>query len=109
MSRGSALGVSEIIGVGLLARIDGQLVATPDAQPRHFDFGDGLELCTVSFGDMVTGWCFTGIPNISMFVHFPAIPFPKEISHRLPRARTRNSGKLIVPEQQLKLSELTAQ
>ena len=33
MSRGSALSVREIVGAGLLARIDGQLVPTPDAQP----------------------------------------------------------------------------
>lgn len=45
MSRGSALSVGEIIGAGLLARVDGLLVATPDAQPRHFDFGDGPALC----------------------------------------------------------------
>jgi len=78
MSRGSATSVSEIIGAGLLARIDGQLVATPDAQPRHFDFGDGLELCApLSFGDLVTGWHSTGIPNISMFVHFSGDPFPE--------------------------------
>ncbi|QGZ31075.1 saccharopine dehydrogenase family protein [Stutzerimonas stutzeri] len=78
MSRGSAMSVSEIIGAGLLARIDGQLVATPDAQPRHFDFGDGLELCApLSFGDLVTGWHSTGIPNISMFVHFSGEPFPE--------------------------------
>ncbi|MBC8649300.1 hypothetical protein GYM54_03090 [Pseudomonas sp. MTM4] len=77
MSRGSARSVSEIIGAGLLARIDGELVATPDAQPRHFDFGDGLELCApLSFGDLVTGWHSTGIPNISMFVHFSGDPFP---------------------------------
>ncbi len=76
MSRGSARSVSEIIGAGLLARIDGQLVATPDAQPRHFDFGDGLEVCApLSFGDLVTGWHSTGIPNISMFVHFSGEPF----------------------------------
>lgn len=85
MSRGSALSVSEIVGAGLLARIDGQLVATPDAQPRHFDFGDGLELCApLSFGDLVTGWHSTGIPNISMFVHFSGEPFPEGDLSQLP-------------------------
>ena len=34
MSRGSAMSVSEIIGAGLMARIDGYLVPTPDAQPQ---------------------------------------------------------------------------
>jgi len=78
MSRGSARSVSEIIDAGLLARIDGQLVATPDAQARHFDFGDGPTLCTpLSFGDLVTGWHSTGIPNISMFVHFSGDALPE--------------------------------
>ena len=31
MSRGSAMSVSEIINAGLLARVDGELVSTPDA------------------------------------------------------------------------------
>lgn len=85
MSRGSALSVSEIIGAGLLARIDGQLVATPDAQPRHFDFGDGLEVCApLSFGDLVTGWHSTGIPNIFVFVHFSGEPFPEGDHSQLP-------------------------
>ena len=41
MSRGSAMSVGEIIGAGVLARIDGHLVATPDAPPQQLDFGDG--------------------------------------------------------------------
>ncbi|RON57842.1 saccharopine dehydrogenase family protein [Pseudomonas frederiksbergensis] len=77
MSRGSAMSVGEIISAGLLARIDGQLVATPDAQPQTFDFGDGPELCApLSFGDLVTGWHSTGIPDIAMFVHFTGEAFP---------------------------------
>lgn len=77
MSRGSAMSVGEIIGAGLLARIDGQLVATPDAQPQKFDFGDGPELCApLSFGDLVTGWHSTGIPDIAMFVHFAGEAMP---------------------------------
>lgn len=78
MSRGSAMSVSEIIGAGLLARVDGQLVATPDAQPRHFDFGEGPALCApLSFGDLVTGWHSTGIANIAMFVHISGDAFPE--------------------------------
>ncbi|UZE14229.1 saccharopine dehydrogenase family protein [Pseudomonas sp. B21-053] len=78
MSRGSAMSVSEIIGAGLLARVDGQLVATPDVQPRHFDFGDGPALCApLSFGDLVTGWHSTGIANIEMFVHISGDAFPE--------------------------------
>src|ERR1700712_3789109 len=78
MSRGSAMSVSEIIGAGLLARVDGELIATPDATPRHFDFGQGPVLCVpLSFGDLVTGWHSTGIPNIAMFVHIAGDGFPE--------------------------------
>jgi short subunit dehydrogenase-like uncharacterized protein len=77
MSRGSAMSVSEIIGAGVLARIEGELVSTPDAQPRQFDFGDGPVQCApLSFGDLVTGWHSTRIPNIAMFVHVSGDAFP---------------------------------
>ncbi|MDX1725711.1 MAG: saccharopine dehydrogenase NADP-binding domain-containing protein [Pseudomonas sp.] len=85
MSRGSALSVSEIIGAGLLARVDGLLVATPDAQPQHFDFGDGPALCApLSFGDLITGWHSTGIRNIAMFVHITGDAFPEGDLSQLP-------------------------
>ncbi|WP_248739418.1 saccharopine dehydrogenase family protein [Pseudomonas sp. MWU12-2029] len=78
MSRGSALSVAEIVGAGLLARVDGQLVATPDAEPRQFDFGDGPVVCVpLSFGDLVTGWHSTGIPDIAMYVHISGDAFPE--------------------------------
>lgn len=78
MSRGSAMSVGEIIGAGVLARIAGELVSTPDAQPRLFDFGDGQVLCApLSFGDLVTGWHTTRIPNIAMFVHISTDAFPE--------------------------------
>lgn len=78
MSRGSAMSVGEIIGAGVLARIDGKLVSTPQAQPRHFDFGDGPVLCVpLSFGDLVTAWHTTRIPNIAMFVHLSGEAFPE--------------------------------
>lgn len=85
MSRGSAMSVSEIIGAGLLARVNGELVATPDAQPRQFDFGDGPVMCQpLSFGDLVTGWHSTGIPNIAMFVHISGDAFPEGDLSQLP-------------------------
>ncbi|MGF6209320.1 saccharopine dehydrogenase family protein [Pseudomonas frederiksbergensis] len=85
MSRGSAMSVGEIIGAGLLARVDGQLVATPEAQPQDFDFGDGPALCApLSFGDLVTGWHSTGIPNIAMFVHISGDAFPEGDLSQLP-------------------------
>ncbi|MBI6673867.1 saccharopine dehydrogenase NADP-binding domain-containing protein [Pseudomonas syringae] len=89
MSRGSAMSVSEIIGAGVLARIDGELVATPDAEPRHFDFGQGPVLCVpLSFGDLVTAWHSTGIPNIAMFVHIAGDAFPQGDLSQLPDGPT---------------------
>lgn len=90
MSRGSALSVSEIIGAGVLARIDGELVATPDATPRFFDFGEGPVLCVpLSFGDLVTGWHSTAIPNIAMFVHISGEAFPEGDLSLLPDGPTQ--------------------
>ncbi|HEX8593880.1 MAG TPA: saccharopine dehydrogenase NADP-binding domain-containing protein [Pseudomonas sp.] len=89
MSRGSAMSVSEIIGAGVLARVDGALVATPDATPRHFDFGQGPVLCApLSFGDLVTGWHSTGIPNIAMYVHIAGDAFPEGDLSQLPDGPT---------------------
>lgn len=85
MSRGSAMSVSEIMAAGVLTRVDGELVAKPDATPRHFDFGDGPVLCVpLSFGDLVTGWHSTGIPNIAMFVHISGDAFPEGDLSQLP-------------------------
>ncbi|MHC8319905.1 saccharopine dehydrogenase family protein [Pseudomonas sp. GB2N2] len=89
MSRGSAMSVSEIIGAGVLARVDGHLIPAPDAQPRHFDFGEGPVLCApLSFGDLVTSWYSTGIPNISMFVHISGEAFPEGDLSLLPDGPT---------------------
>ncbi|EGH45713.1 MULTISPECIES: saccharopine dehydrogenase family protein [Pseudomonas syringae group] len=89
MSRGSAMSVSEIIGAGVLARVDGELVATPDAEPRHFDFGQGPVLCVpLSFGDLVTAWHSTGIRNIAMFVHIAGDAFPQGDLSQLPDGPT---------------------
>jgi short subunit dehydrogenase-like uncharacterized protein len=78
MSRGSAVSAGEIIGVGLLARSDGMIVSTPDAKPAEFNFGDGyVECAPLSFGDLVTAWRSTGIPNIEMFVHVTGAAFPE--------------------------------
>ena len=75
VSRGSATSVAEILGVGLLARADGVIVAIPDAQPAPFDFGEGnVDAYPLSFGDLVTAWKSTGIPNIQMFVHMKGAP-----------------------------------
>lgn len=89
MSRGSAMSVSEIIGAGLLARVDGELVMAPDATPRDFDFGQGPVLCVpLSFGDLITGWHSTGIPNIAMYVHIAGDEFPEGDLSQLPDGPT---------------------
>ena len=90
MSRGSAMSVGEIIGAGVMTRIDGQLVATPDAQPQHLDFGDGPALCApLSFGDLVTAWHSSAIPNIAMFVHITGEAFPEGDLSLLPDGPTQ--------------------
>jgi short subunit dehydrogenase-like uncharacterized protein len=89
MSRGSAISVGEIIGAGLMVRKNGELVATPDAQPEFFDFGNGPVLCApLSFGDLVTAWRSTAIPNISMFVHISGEAFPEGDLTQLPDGPT---------------------
>ncbi|WP_285424020.1 MULTISPECIES: trans-acting enoyl reductase family protein [unclassified Pseudomonas] len=78
MSRGSAMSVGEIVAAGVMARVDGELVATPDAAAQPFDFGDGPVLCEpLSFGDLVTAWHSTQIPDIAMYVHIAADAFPQ--------------------------------
>lgn len=77
VSRGSATSVAEILGAGLLARAEGVIVATPDAPTAQFDFGDGdVDCFPLSFGDLVTAWKTTSIPNIEMFVHVKGDGFP---------------------------------
>lgn len=91
MSRGSAMSVGEIIGAGVMARIDGQLVATPDAQPQHLDFGNGPALCApLSFGDLVSAWHSSAIPNIQMFVHITGEAFPEGDLSLLPDGPTQD-------------------
>lgn len=90
MSRGSALSVGEIIGAGVMARIDGELLATPDAHPQLLDFGDGPALCApLSFGDLVTAWHSSAIPNIAMFVHITGEAFPEGDLSLLPDGPTQ--------------------
>ena len=84
MSRGSAVSAGEIIGAGLMARVNGSLVSKADAAFAAFDFGDGpVDCAPLSFGDLVTAWRSTAIPNIEMFVHFSGT-FPEGDLARLP-------------------------
>jgi short subunit dehydrogenase-like uncharacterized protein len=85
MSRGSAASAGEIVAVGLLLRTDGKIVSAPAAQPATFDFGDGpVDCAPLSFGDLVTAWRSTGIPNIEMFVHVAGMAFPEGDLSALP-------------------------
>lgn len=89
MSRGSATTVGEIVGAGLLARIDGKLVNHDSAQARGFDFGDGVVECApLSFGDLITAWHSTQIPNIEMYVHISGAAFPSGDLSELPEGPT---------------------
>jgi hypothetical protein len=73
-----------------MARVDGQLIATPDAQPQLLDFGDGPVLCApLSFGDLVTAWHSTAIPDIAMFVHISGDAFPEGDLSQLPDGPTQ--------------------
>ena len=81
MSRGSATSVGEILGVGLLVRADGVIVPKPDAAPERFDFGAGpVDSVPLSFGDLITAWKSTGIPNISMFVNMKENVLPAGVA-----------------------------
>jgi short subunit dehydrogenase-like uncharacterized protein len=81
MSRGSTSSVGEILGVGLLVRAEGTIVAKLDAAPARFDFGAGLvDSVPLSFGDLVTAWKSTGIPNIAMFVNIKENVMPEGVT-----------------------------
>lgn len=90
MSRGSAISAGEIFAAGLMARVDGVLVPTPDAGSGLFDFGEGPVSCApLSFGDLVTAWHSTGIPNIAMFVNVTGNGFPGGDLSQLPDGPSR--------------------
>jgi len=85
MSRGSAFSAGEIISAGLLARANGVLTTKTDAKTDFFDFGEGkVECVPLSFGDLVTAWHSTGVPNIEMYVHVSGDAFPSGDLSRLP-------------------------
>jgi short subunit dehydrogenase-like uncharacterized protein len=73
MSRGSARSFVEQAGVPVLLRRDGRLVAVPPgARERAFDYGSGPVRCVnVSWGDVVSAWHSTGIPNVDVYFDAP--------------------------------------
>jgi short subunit dehydrogenase-like uncharacterized protein len=91
MSRGSAISAGEIIAAGLLERANGHLVSKVDAATADFNFGDGPVTCApLSFGDLVTAWRSTGIPNIEMFVHVTGTAFPQGDLSQVPDGPSRD-------------------
>jgi short subunit dehydrogenase-like uncharacterized protein len=74
VSRGSYRTLVEQAGRAVRIRRDGELVETvPGTLRRSFDYGDEpRESLAVSWGDLVTAWHTTGIPNIE--VYFEATP-----------------------------------
>ena len=70
MSPGTAKTSLEGMAQGGKVRRDGKLVAVPMAhEVRRIDFGDGEKLAmTIPWGDVVTAYATTGIPNIAIFV-----------------------------------------
>jgi short subunit dehydrogenase-like uncharacterized protein len=74
VSHGTATTMVENIAQGGLARIDGRLTAVPTAwQTREVDFGDGkpAHCMTIPWGDVVTAYKSTGIPNILVYTAVP--------------------------------------
>lgn len=74
VSRGSYRTLVEQAGLPVRVRREGRLVEAPAGSiARTFDYGDGPRASVaVSWGDVVTAWHTTGIPNID--VYFEATP-----------------------------------
>jgi short subunit dehydrogenase-like uncharacterized protein len=74
VSRGSARAILAQTGRDVWVRRGGELASVPaGALERSFDFGGGPRPCTaVSWGDVVTAFHSTGIPNVE--VYFEATP-----------------------------------
>jgi short subunit dehydrogenase-like uncharacterized protein len=73
VSRGSARTIAEQMGKAIQVRRNGELTTVGSTLETSFDFGLGLRpsVC-VSWGDVVTAFHATGIPNIE--VYFEATP-----------------------------------
>ena len=69
VSRGSARTILQQLGRGVRVRRDGQLVTVPEGVlEARFDFGQGARACaSVSWGDVVTAFHTTGVPNIEVY------------------------------------------
>lgn len=83
-SRGTATTAIEKFGVGGLARRGGRLIEVPTAwKTRRIDFGAGPTLAmTIPWGDVVTAYHSTSIPNIEVYM---AAPLGVRVAARLSR------------------------
>lgn len=72
-SHGTALTMIEHIHQGGLVRRDGDLRRVPIAwKTRQVDFGDGpTTAVSIPWGDVVTAWYSTGIPDITVYMGVP--------------------------------------
>ncbi len=84
MSRGTANTVVESLSEGGLVRQAGVLTRVPAAwRTRAIDFGDGpIKAMTIPWGDIVTAFHSTGIPNIEVYM---AAPWSTRVGARLSR------------------------
>ncbi|MGH8306771.1 MAG: saccharopine dehydrogenase family protein [Gammaproteobacteria bacterium] len=74
-SRGTRMTMLEGLGHGGAVRRDGHIVPVPAAwKIRQLDFGEGKTRAavTIPWGDVVTAWHSTGIPNIETYAALPA-------------------------------------
>jgi len=74
VSHGTATTMAENVARGGTARIDGRLTEVPTAwKTREIDFGDGkpAHCMTIPWGDVVTAYKSTGIPNIMVYTAVP--------------------------------------
>jgi short subunit dehydrogenase-like uncharacterized protein len=77
VSQGTAKTMAQNVHRGGLIRRDGDLVRVPAAwKSRMIDFGDGrpVHCMVIPWGDVVTAFKSTGIPNIMVYMSFPEGP-----------------------------------
>jgi short subunit dehydrogenase-like uncharacterized protein len=77
VSRGTAKSGVEHIHRGAMTRVDGELQSIEGIETREIDFGRGpRKSLLIPWGDNVTAWHSTGIPNIKAYSgsHGPLIP-----------------------------------
>jgi short subunit dehydrogenase-like uncharacterized protein len=75
VSHGTAITMLETMSQTGIVRRDGQVVEVPAGwKTRMIDFGDGqpAHTMTVPWGDVITGYKSTGIPNIMVYIAMPA-------------------------------------